>query len=95
MLLPFVTEIFDLGFTEEPNYDKLKFSLVRILLDRNMTPNGKFNWSQYSLFEAVSDSSAESDDKQDLDEGVSPGIFNFELTDKKCVDFSSGSLKNL
>ena len=44
-LLAFVKEIFKLQFTETPDYQKLKFLLVKQLLDLNDTPNGVFDWN--------------------------------------------------
>ena len=43
--MPFVTEIFSLKFDETPNYDKLKFHLLKILLDRDQVPNNSYDWN--------------------------------------------------
>lgn len=48
-LLPFVKEAFSLGFEEEPNYDKLKSILSKVLLDHNVAPNLRFDWSKFTL----------------------------------------------
>ena len=44
-LKEFVSEIFKLQFKETPDYQKLKFLLVKQLLDLNDTPNGVFDWN--------------------------------------------------
>lgn len=36
---------YSLEFEEEPDYDKLRFLIVRMALDRNQTPIYKFDWS--------------------------------------------------
>ena len=38
ILRPFITEVWDIEYTEEPNYNKLKFMLVSILLENNVVP---------------------------------------------------------
>jgi hypothetical protein len=45
ILLPFIQEIFDLKFEETPDYDKLRFYLVKGILDLNETPNKDFDWN--------------------------------------------------
>ena len=35
LLRPFITEVWGLSYEEEPNYDKLKFLLSKILLDQD------------------------------------------------------------
>ena len=44
-LLPFVKEIFALQFEERPNYDKLRFMLIKALLDINETPTKEYDWN--------------------------------------------------
>lgn len=44
-LIPFLKEIFDLDFDQKPNYDKLRFTLVRGLLNLNETPNKEYDWN--------------------------------------------------
>ena len=44
-LIPFLKEIFDLEFDQKPNYDKLRFTLVRGLLNLNETPNKEYDWN--------------------------------------------------
>lgn len=46
ILRPFIDEIFNLSFNETPDYDKLKFSLVKGILDLNETPSKEFDWNQ-------------------------------------------------
>jgi len=46
-LLPFAREIFNIEFTETPNYNKLKFMLVSLLLAHDMIPSLKFDWSKF------------------------------------------------
>ena len=38
-LITFVEEVDGLRFQDEPNYQKLKFMLVKVLLDQNETPD--------------------------------------------------------
>jgi len=38
-LIPFLQEILKMGYDEEPNYGKLKFIMVKCLLDRGIAPN--------------------------------------------------------
>ena len=45
-MISFIDEIFKLRFDEKPNYDKLKFNLVKILLDLNQTPNKVYDWKE-------------------------------------------------
>lgn len=49
LILPFVTDIFGLGYYERPNYSKLKFMLVRALLCENQAPSVLFDWSKFRL----------------------------------------------
>jgi hypothetical protein len=45
ILQPFIQEIFNLGFEETPDYDKLRFYLVKGVLDLNETPNKEYDWN--------------------------------------------------
>lgn len=45
ILLPFIEEVFNLGFEDTPDYDKLRFYLVKGVLDLNETPNKEFDWN--------------------------------------------------
>ena len=47
-LLPFVKEIHSYAFHDEPNYAKLKQMLRCVLLDQNIAPSLKFDWSKFS-----------------------------------------------
>ena len=44
-MYPLLRYSYKLGYTETPNYDKIKFILIKILLDRNFKPDNKFDWS--------------------------------------------------
>ena len=44
-LKPVLEYAYNLEFEEEPEYEKLKFMLKKILLDENMIPIDKFDWS--------------------------------------------------
>lgn len=46
-LLPFFTEVWSYGFEDEPNYSKLKQLLRCILLDENVVPDLRFDWSGF------------------------------------------------
>lgn len=43
-LLEFVKEVYQIGFKEDPNYDKLKFLLTRSILDAGQVPNNEYDW---------------------------------------------------
>lgn len=47
-LLAFVQEAFKIEFEEEPNYAKLKSELSKVLLEQNVVPNKKFDWSKFN-----------------------------------------------
>ena len=38
-MAPFLEEVLSMAYSEEPNYAKLKFLLVKSLLDRNLEPS--------------------------------------------------------
>lgn len=44
-LLPFVKEVFSLQFEDAPDYEKLRFYLVKILLDINEAPSTEYDWN--------------------------------------------------
>ena len=44
-LYPIIKYAYSLSFEEKPNYEKIKFMLKKILLDRNYLPENKFDWS--------------------------------------------------
>ena len=44
-LKPVLEYAYNLEFEEEPDYEKLKFMLKKMLLDENMNPINKFDWS--------------------------------------------------
>lgn len=46
-LLPFATEAFSYAFEEKPDYTKLKFLLIQILLERDEAPDIKMDWSKH------------------------------------------------
>jgi hypothetical protein len=48
VLAPFVEEIYKLKFSDEPNYSKLKFLLTQVLLQQDVIPDLKFDWSKFS-----------------------------------------------
>ena len=41
--------IFSIQFDAEPNYSKIKFMFMQILLDRDMVPTKEFDWNQRFL----------------------------------------------
>jgi hypothetical protein len=49
LLLPFIQEASSYEFDEEPNYSKLKHLLSLILLDQNIVPDLKHDWSKFKL----------------------------------------------
>lgn len=42
----FVEDVFSLGYKDEPDYSKLKFRLVKVLLDNEWVPNHEFDWNR-------------------------------------------------
>lgn len=40
-----VKYVYKLGFTEEPDYNKMRFMLQKVLMDINHVPAQKFDWS--------------------------------------------------
>ena len=38
--------IFSIPFDAQPNYGKIKFMFMQILLDREMVPTKEFDWNQ-------------------------------------------------
>ena len=48
-LLPFVKEIFSYGFKDQPNYSKLKHYLISVILNHNVAPDSKFDWSKFKV----------------------------------------------
>jgi hypothetical protein len=47
VLKAFVKEIFSYEFAEEPNYTKLRFTLTKCLLELDVSPDLKFDWSKF------------------------------------------------
>ena len=46
-LVPFVKEIYSLGFNEEPNYNKLNFLLAKVLMNSNLAPDDQYEWNKH------------------------------------------------
>jgi casein kinase 1 len=44
-ILPFIQEIYSLRFDEEPNYNKLNFLLVKVLMNHNLVPDNEYEWN--------------------------------------------------
>jgi hypothetical protein len=47
-LVPFASEVFKYTFEEQPDYSRLKFMLIQILLEQDITPNDKMDWSKHN-----------------------------------------------
>ena len=45
ILLSFAKQIFFMKFSDTPNYAKLRFSLISIILDLDEVPSNTFDWS--------------------------------------------------
>jgi hypothetical protein len=45
--LPFTNLVFKLEFTEEPDYGKLKHSILGALLSKSKVPDNRFQWSKF------------------------------------------------
>jgi hypothetical protein len=43
-IYPFLQEVYNLKFDEEPNYNKLNFILVKELMQMNISPSKEFDW---------------------------------------------------
>jgi len=48
-LQPFAEEIMSYGFDDKPTYEKLKFLIVKSLLDKEICPNLLFDWSFHNI----------------------------------------------
>lgn len=46
ILQPFIEDVFQLGFNDTPDYDKLRFLLVKGILNLNETPSKEFDWNE-------------------------------------------------
>ena len=46
ILQPFIENIFNLEFDEAPDYDKLRFLLLKGILDLNETPSKEYDWNE-------------------------------------------------
>ena len=44
-LYPLLKYAYRLRYTERPDYDKIKFMFMKILLDKDYLPDNKFDWS--------------------------------------------------
>ena len=44
-LIPFAEYVYSLDFAEEPNYNKMKFLILKNILDHNLVPNFKYDWN--------------------------------------------------
>ena len=45
MLVPFLTYAYELEFEDRPDYEKIKFLLRKILMDRDYAIETRFDWS--------------------------------------------------
>jgi len=75
-LQPFLEEIFKLEFDQTPNYDKLRFTLVKGLLNLNETPNKEYDWNADHLKQQkrqvnLAPSDSEDSTMSSTDEGIS------------------------
>jgi hypothetical protein len=46
ILKPLLSYAYDLEYDEQPDYGRVKFYFQKILMDEDLYPNGKFDWSQ-------------------------------------------------
>ena len=53
LLKPFLSEIWALEYEEEPNYNKLKLMLVKILLGKGVVPNPVIEGSNQNDFDEI------------------------------------------
>jgi hypothetical protein len=45
-LYPFVSEVFNIGFSEDPDYGKLQMLLMKALSDSGATFNDSYDWTK-------------------------------------------------
>jgi hypothetical protein len=43
-LIPFLKEVYALGYYDEPDYNKLRFLLVKELINMDITPDKEYDW---------------------------------------------------
>ena len=48
-LLSFVEEVFSYEFSEKPNYDKLRHLLKQVILNVDICPDQKYDWSKFKI----------------------------------------------
>jgi len=91
-LQPFFDDIFALEFESQPNYDKLRFTLVKGLLNLNETPNKVYDWNadymrnHGSRAPAQVYSGDEQDDMLNTDEGLASNTSDSLMCDMRAHD---------
>jgi hypothetical protein len=46
LILPYLKEVYSMSFTDEPDYNKLGFMLVKELMSIDQTPSNEFDWNK-------------------------------------------------
>lgn len=91
-LFPFARYVFKLSFKEEPNYDKMKFLLEKVLLDMYYIPGLQYDWClapgetfkiHFSDHESISTCSMASEDMNEDGKKNTRVIFRNKLQDFK------------
>ena len=52
-------EIFALDFEEKPDYKKLRFLLVKALMERDLTPDHQYDWNWIKFYKAAKEKQVE------------------------------------
>ena len=92
-LYPLLKYAYDLKFTDEPNYSKIRFDLQNLLMKKRYVPDGKYDWSleQFEKFKRIDDDDNSSisscglaaDETVEYNDDISNKIFNmFQLENK-------------
>ena len=77
-MISFIDEVFKIKFDEQPNYDKLKFNLVKILLDLNQTPNKVYDWNEDYMMQKSMKGSTNLEEERKQSDKVNTKMFDSE-----------------
>lgn len=62
-----MNDIFNIGFDERPDYQKIKFHLLKCILDINESPNKQFDWNKKYFREEQMELIESTDDTDNYD----------------------------
>lgn len=82
-LKSFADEVDSYSFEQTPDYSKLKHLLTMALLNKNLLPDARFDWSKFKKFKIPTSLNLETEgcDFEDTDEGQSVEIISALLLD--------------